>query len=200
MRRPVIASRQPIPFPRPLLLQECTAPPRSSHRIPTGPLSGKPRRNTNCTRPPLPSPGTTPNSQITPAIPHYFPLQPFTFLLFSPRSLRKKQIQTVDLSEVYDFRSVLQTFEQESRTPPGIFKLRSDFHLPVFCFEDRPGKVSNRMIDWFCLKISDCLFLFHFICLIFSMNSCQDSWSLGVYVVNWREWSNSKIIKEQGVK
>ncbi|KAJ8646097.1 hypothetical protein MRB53_007845 [Persea americana] len=56
----------------------------------------------------------------------------------APKS-RKKQIQTVDLSEVYDFRSVLQTFEQESRTPPGIFKLRSDFHLPVFCFEDRPG-------------------------------------------------------------
>ncbi|OVA09538.1 Oxoglutarate/iron-dependent dioxygenase [Macleaya cordata] len=54
-------------------------------------------------------------------------------------SKRQNQIKQVDLSEVVDFKSVLESFNQNGETPPGIFKLQSDFDRPVFCFEDRPG-------------------------------------------------------------
>ncbi|KAL5997473.1 hypothetical protein ACLOJK_008403 [Asimina triloba] len=63
----------------------------------------------------------------------------------APNSRRRKpqqqqpQPDDVDLSDVYDFKSVLETFEREHKTPAGIFPLPSDFHRPVFCLQDRPG-------------------------------------------------------------
>eukprot|EP00262_Sarcandra_glabra_P010691 TRINITY_DN26050_c0_g1_i1.p1 TRINITY_DN26050_c0_g1~~TRINITY_DN26050_c0_g1_i1.p1 ORF type:complete len:361 (-),score=39.70 TRINITY_DN26050_c0_g1_i1:90-1172(-) len=58
----------------------------------------------------------------------------------APKSRRQKHSQVdTDLSEVVDFKSVLESFIQREETPPGIFKLRCDFRHPVFCFENRPG-------------------------------------------------------------
>ncbi|KAF8399960.1 hypothetical protein HHK36_015832 [Tetracentron sinense] len=57
----------------------------------------------------------------------------------SKPSKRQKQPRPVDLSEVVDFKLVLESFHQNGETPPGIFKLQCDFNRPVFCFEDRPG-------------------------------------------------------------
>ncbi|XP_043705651.1 alpha-ketoglutarate-dependent dioxygenase alkB isoform X1 [Telopea speciosissima] len=54
-------------------------------------------------------------------------------------SKREKQPKQVDLSEVIDFKSVLDSFNQNGLKPPGIIKLQSDFNYPVFCLENRPG-------------------------------------------------------------
>ncbi|KAG9445963.1 hypothetical protein H6P81_012091 [Aristolochia fimbriata] len=51
---------------------------------------------------------------------------------------RKKAVET-DLSDVYDFKLILESFERSGETPPGIFKFECDFCRPVFCFEGRPG-------------------------------------------------------------
>ncbi|KAL5717570.1 DNA-(apurinic or apyrimidinic site) lyase [Ranunculus cassubicifolius] len=48
---------------------------------------------------------------------------------------RKKLPLPVDLSEVVDFKQVLDG----EICPPGVFKLQSDFDFPVFGLEDRPG-------------------------------------------------------------
>ncbi|XP_010249024.1 PREDICTED: alpha-ketoglutarate-dependent dioxygenase alkB isoform X1 [Nelumbo nucifera] len=51
----------------------------------------------------------------------------------------QRQPKKVELSEVVDFKSVLESFNQNGETPPGIFKLRCDSNLPVFGIENRPG-------------------------------------------------------------
>ncbi|KAI3977236.1 hypothetical protein MKX01_035966 [Papaver californicum] len=53
---------------------------------------------------------------------------------------RKNQVkQEEDLSQVVDFKVILETYKETGETPPGVFKLQSDFIRPVFCLEDRPG-------------------------------------------------------------
>ncbi|XP_059656664.1 alpha-ketoglutarate-dependent dioxygenase alkB [Cornus florida] len=54
-------------------------------------------------------------------------------------SKRKKQPRPVDLSEVIDFKSVLDSFNRNNELPPGISVLQRDFNQPVFCLENRPG-------------------------------------------------------------
>ncbi|KAA8528970.1 hypothetical protein F0562_033542 [Nyssa sinensis] len=54
-------------------------------------------------------------------------------------SKKKKQPKPVDLSEVVDFKSILDSFNRSSDLPPGIVALRCDFDQPVFCLENRPG-------------------------------------------------------------
>ncbi|KAI3976052.1 hypothetical protein MKX01_016735, partial [Papaver californicum] len=46
--------------------------------------------------------------------------------------------QEEDLSQVVDFKFVLETYKETGETPPGISKLQSDFIRPLFCLEDRP--------------------------------------------------------------
>ncbi|KAJ4973270.1 hypothetical protein NE237_006444 [Protea cynaroides] len=54
-------------------------------------------------------------------------------------SKREKQPKQVDLSEVIDFKSVLDSFNQTGLTPPGISRHQCDFNYPVFCIENHPG-------------------------------------------------------------
>lgn len=54
-------------------------------------------------------------------------------------SKKKKQPRAVDLSEVIDFKSVLDTFNTAGDLPPGIFVVEREFDYPVFCLESRPG-------------------------------------------------------------
>lgn len=61
------------------------------------------------------------------------------FLLFLCISLRKKRPKEVDLSEVLDFNSVLESYSQNGDLLPGIIALQCDFDRPVFCLERRPG-------------------------------------------------------------
>lgn len=54
-------------------------------------------------------------------------------------SLRRRQPKQVDLSEVLDFKSILESYRQNGDLPPGIVALHSDFDRPLFCLESRPG-------------------------------------------------------------
>ncbi|KAF5185500.1 Alpha-ketoglutarate-dependent dioxygenase alkb [Thalictrum thalictroides] len=49
-------------------------------------------------------------------------------------SKRQKQPKPIDLSDVLDFKQVL-----DGQIPSGIFKLQSDFDFPVYCIETHPG-------------------------------------------------------------
>ncbi|XP_048232928.1 alpha-ketoglutarate-dependent dioxygenase alkB isoform X2 [Ricinus communis] len=57
----------------------------------------------------------------------------------SKSSKKKKRPRQVDLSEVLDFRSILNSFYQNSELPDGIVAFQGDFDRPVFCLETRPG-------------------------------------------------------------
>lgn len=54
-------------------------------------------------------------------------------------SLRKKKPKPVDLSEVLDFKSILESYDQNAELPPGIVPVRCGLDRPVFCLENRPG-------------------------------------------------------------
>ncbi|XP_072961497.1 DNA N(6)-methyladenine demethylase ALKBH1A [Typha angustifolia] len=58
----------------------------------------------------------------------------------SQKSRKKNGIKPTDLSDVVDFRAVLDSFERGEGLPPGIVEFDCPgFDLPVFCFKDRPG-------------------------------------------------------------
>ncbi|KAB1225822.1 Alpha-ketoglutarate-dependent dioxygenase alkB [Morella rubra] len=57
----------------------------------------------------------------------------------SKSSKKKKRPKEVDLSEVLDFKSVLESYSQNGDLSPGIIALQCDFDRPVFCLERRPG-------------------------------------------------------------
>ncbi|GFZ21138.1 oxidoreductase, 2OG-Fe(II) oxygenase family protein [Actinidia rufa] len=54
-------------------------------------------------------------------------------------SKKKKQPRPVDLSEVIDFKSILDSFNRNGEIPPESFLFPCDFDRPVFCLESRPG-------------------------------------------------------------
>lgn len=58
-----------------------------------------------------------------------------------PKSNRKKQsCKEVDLSDVFDFRAIIESFERSGEISDGIFRFECPgFQHPVFCFNDRPG-------------------------------------------------------------
>ncbi|XP_050373232.1 alpha-ketoglutarate-dependent dioxygenase alkB [Argentina anserina] len=52
---------------------------------------------------------------------------------------KKKQPKPVDLSEVLDFKSILESCDQNYELPPGIVPVRCGLDRPVFSIEDRSG-------------------------------------------------------------
>ena len=66
----------------------------------------------------------------------------FTFLEF-----RKKKPRAVDLSEVIDFKCILESYNQNNELPAGVFKLTSSFGTPVFGLDSRPGMQISFMKD-----------------------------------------------------
>ncbi|KAK9108494.1 hypothetical protein Syun_024505 [Stephania yunnanensis] len=61
------------------------------------------------------------------------------YKLFKTSLGRRKSVKPVDLSEVFDFRAILESYNRDGGTPDGIVRHRCGFDLPVFGFEDRPG-------------------------------------------------------------
>ncbi|KAI7752754.1 hypothetical protein M8C21_026836 [Ambrosia artemisiifolia] len=57
----------------------------------------------------------------------------------SKSSKKKKQPRPVDLSEVIDFRSILESFDRNGDLPAGVSKIEYPFDRPVFCLDDCPG-------------------------------------------------------------
>lgn len=66
----------------------------------------------------------------------------FEDLIFTPHLVlsRKKQIRPVDLSEVVDFKSILETYNQTGETPNGVHVLKREFDCPVIHVDNRAGK------------------------------------------------------------
>lgn len=54
-------------------------------------------------------------------------------------SFRKKLPRSVDLSEVLDFKSILDCYNCNGELPPGVSLLKCHFDRPVFRLESRPG-------------------------------------------------------------
>lgn len=52
---------------------------------------------------------------------------------------RKKQPKPVDLSEVLDFRAILDCLKRDGELPSGVTLLKEKFSCPVFSLENRPG-------------------------------------------------------------
>lgn len=61
------------------------------------------------------------------------------FFFFYIHKFRKKQPRAVDLSEVIDFKSVLEFINRGGNLPPDISVLGREFDHTVFCLEKRPG-------------------------------------------------------------
>ncbi|CAL1354986.1 unnamed protein product [Linum trigynum] len=61
-------------------------------------------------------------------------------LYYEQSSKKKKKPKQVDLSQVLDFNSILNSHNQNDELPPGIAAVRCGFDdLPVFRLETRPG-------------------------------------------------------------
>ncbi|KAJ8759090.1 hypothetical protein K2173_003328 [Erythroxylum novogranatense] len=56
-----------------------------------------------------------------------------------PIPLRKKQPKKVDLSEVLDFKEILESYSKSSELHPEVVPLQCGFDRPVFCLKTRPG-------------------------------------------------------------
>lgn len=54
-------------------------------------------------------------------------------------SKKKRQPRPVDLSDVFDFRCILNSFNLKNELPPGIVALQSDISPTIFCLENHPG-------------------------------------------------------------
>jgi hypothetical protein len=52
----------------------------------------------------------------------------------------RERVPPTDLSDVVDFRKILDLFDESGTTPPGIVKLEQEqFDRPVFTIAERPG-------------------------------------------------------------
>ncbi|KAM2348350.1 hypothetical protein ACFX1X_012006 [Malus domestica] len=54
-------------------------------------------------------------------------------------SKKKPKPKPVDLSQVLDFKSILESYNQKAVLPPGIVPVQCGFDGPVFSIENRPG-------------------------------------------------------------
>ncbi|XP_008446031.2 alpha-ketoglutarate-dependent dioxygenase alkB [Cucumis melo] len=54
-------------------------------------------------------------------------------------SKKKKLPKHVDLSEVIDFKNILESYKQDGSLPVGVKATTCDLDRPVFCLENRPG-------------------------------------------------------------
>ncbi|TKY47769.1 Alpha-ketoglutarate-dependent dioxygenase alkB [Spatholobus suberectus] len=57
----------------------------------------------------------------------------------SSKNKKKKQPKPVDLTEVLDFRSILECHLRNGALPPGVIVLHDKFTSPVFSLQNRPG-------------------------------------------------------------
>lgn len=56
--------------------------------------------------------------------------------------IRKKVTRPVDLSEVIDFKSILDDYNCNIELNDGVSVLNRDFDRPIFCLESRPGMLA----------------------------------------------------------
>ncbi|KAG9144603.1 hypothetical protein Leryth_010812 [Lithospermum erythrorhizon] len=61
------------------------------------------------------------------------------YKLYYDTSKKRKHPKTVDLSDVIDFKAILESYNQNGQLPEGVFAQGSDLYLPVFGLKSRPG-------------------------------------------------------------
>ncbi|KAJ7957554.1 Alpha-ketoglutarate-dependent dioxygenase alkB [Quillaja saponaria] len=57
----------------------------------------------------------------------------------SKSSKKKKQPKPVDLTEVIDFKAILECYNRNGELPRGVIALQGEDSRPVFCLENSPG-------------------------------------------------------------
>ncbi|GFP95576.1 alpha-ketoglutarate-dependent dioxygenase alkb [Phtheirospermum japonicum] len=60
-------------------------------------------------------------------------------IYYDSNNKKKKIARPVDLSEVVDFRSILDKYNSNGELVKGVSVLNCDFDQPIFCLESRPG-------------------------------------------------------------
>lgn len=85
-------------------------------------------------------------------------------LYYDQSSRKKKRPKPVDLSEVVDFKSILDSFRRTGETPDGVHvKLGDNFDFPVFSLDNHPGFYfipGALSIEEQCQWIRECLTTF----------------------------------------
>ncbi|KAL0385352.1 UNVERIFIED_CONTAM: Alpha-ketoglutarate-dependent dioxygenase alkB [Sesamum radiatum] len=61
------------------------------------------------------------------------------YKIFYDNTKKKKIARPVDLSEVMDFKSILERYNCNGELMGGVSVLKCDFDRPIFCLESRPG-------------------------------------------------------------
>lgn len=61
------------------------------------------------------------------------------YKIYYDSSKKKKIPRPVDLSEVIDFKSILDKHNCHGELMEGVTALQCDFHRPIFCLKNRPG-------------------------------------------------------------
>lgn len=95
---------------------------------------------------------------------HWIPCKRRCFEHFFAIALRKKLPKQVDLSEVIDFKSILESYKQDGALPLGVNATKCDLDGPVFCLENRPGIADSPFSTLFQRKKDPQIQLF-FMCL-----------------------------------
>ncbi|KAL9151733.1 hypothetical protein ABFS82_11G071600 [Erythranthe guttata] len=61
------------------------------------------------------------------------------YKIYYDNTRKKKIARAVDLSEVVDFKSILEKYNCNGELVEGVSVLKCDFDRPIFCLESRPG-------------------------------------------------------------
>ncbi|KAK6139137.1 hypothetical protein DH2020_027120 [Rehmannia glutinosa] len=61
------------------------------------------------------------------------------YKIYYDNTKKKRIARSVDLSEVIDFKSILEKYNFNGELMEGISALECDFDRPIFCLESRPG-------------------------------------------------------------
>ncbi|KAI3467710.1 hypothetical protein Pfo_024373 [Paulownia fortunei] len=61
------------------------------------------------------------------------------YKIYYDNTKKKKRARPVDLSEVIDFKSILEKYNCNGELLEGVSALKCDFDRPIFCLESRPG-------------------------------------------------------------
>lgn len=61
------------------------------------------------------------------------------YKIYYDNTKKKRTARPVDLSEVVDFKSILDEYNCNGELKDGVSVLNSDFDRPIFCLKSRPG-------------------------------------------------------------
>lgn len=72
-------------------------------------------------------------------------------------TFRKKHPRPVDLTQVIDFKSILESFNRSGEVPPGVTLVGREFDLPVLCLKKRPGMYNTSSLELVNIELLACI-------------------------------------------